>query len=546
MNSFFSAIALSIAVILCSESGFAAQVIDLNQQPVSILQSFMSDAHRVRGVTSGLALEETSKSVDFNQTTHTRIRETYLNYPVWGSEAIVHYPQGVVPSLAAVKDNRTAAKVSMDGVFYRDISRDLDNTPVYIFTQAQADKALAAAVQKYKEESQANFTISAEKSTLFVYVDDRQRAHWAFQVSFKTSRIRSMPVKLVYVLDAVTFAVYEHWNNLKTSGVLVSGGGIGGNGNMGKVIYDGAEGNRPVLDIERGGGTKVCYLRNETVIIRDRRYRDEVPSFRCEKPDPQHHNVYWNTVDDAANGGYSPNNDGLYSDKIVREMYTKWFGVPMLVKDGKPMQVTFYVHDPMQEQNAYYDDGEMVFGEGDNESYPVVAPSVVAHEMSHGFTEQYAGLHYRGQSGGIDESFSDMADKAVEYYVSGKNNWGIDAELLKDGGHMLRYMDEPTKDCEGKKEGESCSISHFKNYKKSTDVHHSSGIFNKAFYLMASKWNTHQAFAVMVQANMHYWTANANFARAACGIVKAARDYKYDEQVVRDAMREVGVSTAKC
>lgn len=545
MKSFFSAIALSVVCFLLMNTAFAAQVIELSEQPASILQSFMSGTKNLRQ-TSGLAIRETSRGTDMNQTTHVRVSQTYLNYPVWGSEAVVHIPKNVTPSLTSANDKRISANISMDGLFYQNIQHDLANTPAYIFNHAQAEKALSAAVQMSKEEWQTNFTYADSQTRLIVYVDDQQQAHWAWMVSFKTSRIHNMPAKPVYILDALSLAVYEHWNNLKTSGVLVPGGGIGGNGRIGKMIYDGAEGHRPMLDIERGEGTKVCYLRNDTVIIRDRRYRDEVPSFRCEKTDNQHNNVYWNTVDDVANGGYSPNNDGLYSDKIIREMYSKWIGVPMLVKDGKPMQVTFYVHDPMQEQNAYYDDGKMVFGEGDNESYPVVAPSVAAHEMSHGFTEQHSGLNYRGQSGGIDESFSDMADKAVEYYMYGENNWGIDAELLKEGGRMLRYMDEPTKDCEGKKSGEPCSISHFKNYKKSTDVHHSSGIFNKAFYLMATKWDTRRAFEVMVQANMHYWTANANFARAACGVIKAARDYKYDEKVVKDAMREVGVSTTKC
>ena len=298
--------------------------------------------------------------------------------------------------------------------------------------------------------------------------------------------------------------------------------------------------------LKRGDATKTCYLSNETVIIRDKRNHDQVPSFRCEKKDSQHNNVYWNTIDDAINGGYSPNNDGLYSDMIVRDMYLQWFEVPMLLKNGKPMQVTFFVHDPLEGQNAYYEDGKMVFGDGDSESYPVVAPSVVAHEMSHGFTEQHAGLKYRGESGGLDESFSDMADKAVEYFVYGKNNWDIDAELVKEGGRMLRYMDEPTKDCEGKKPGEACSISHVKDYKRNMNVHFSSGIYNKIFYLLATKWNTHQAFEVMVQANMNYWTATTTFARAACGVIEAVKDYKYDEVAVRDAMKTVGLTTRNC
>jgi Zn-dependent metalloprotease len=155
-------------------------------------------------------------------------------------------------------------------------------------------------------------------------------------------------------------------------------------------------------------------------------------------------------------------------------------------------------------------------------------------------------LRYHGQSGALNEAFSDMADKSVEYFEYGKNNWTIDDELLKDGGRALRFMDDPPKDCEGKKQGEECSIGHFKDYKKSLNIHHSSGVFNKAFYLIATAWDTRKAFEVMVQANMHYWTTTTNFAKAACGVVKAARDYKYDEKTIKDAMRAVGVTTSKC
>ena len=101
-------------------------------------------------------------------------------------------------------------------------------------------------------------------------------------------------------------------------------------------------------------------------------------------------------------------------------------------------------------------------------------------------------------------------------------------------------MDEPTKD--GK------SISHMKDYNDSLNVHYSSGIFNKAFYLMGSAegWNTKKAFDVMVKANMDYWTANSTFAEAACGILSATSDYKYDATAVLSALKQVGLDDSQC
>lgn len=516
-------------LLLAMKSVYAAHAIDLSDRTIDFLQPYFSQQKNFK--TSAVTIQELSRIKDRNQTTHIRIQQQYAGFPVWGGDAIIH---------------TGSKKVSMNGNFYENLPADLQNAPQYIFSSSQAQRALQQAIKDYERETGVQFQVWNPQTRLMVYLDEREIAHWAFEIQFKTSRIHSMLAHPVYVLDAVTFTVYEHWNNLKTRHDLVSAGGIGGNGNIGKVIYDGGVDHRPALPMERDSNTRMCYLRNETVIVKDSSKDNIIPSFHCELTDPQHNNVYWNTLDDQANGGYSIINDAIYSDHIVRQMYLDWLGVNMLEKRDKPMQVTFYVHDPREKDNAYYEDGEMVFGNGDDQSYPVVAPSVVAHEMSHGFTEQHSGLKYRGQPGGIDESFSDMADKAVEYYVYGNNNWEIDAELVKNGGHPLRFMDQPSKDCQYNEPDSECSIEHFKDYTKSTKVHFSSGIFNKAFYLMAKQWNTRQAFEVMAYANMNYWTSTATFSAAACGVLKAARDLKQDEKVVRDAMHEVGVEMSKC
>ena len=56
------------------------------------------------------------------------------------------------------------------------------------------------------------------------------------------------------------------------------------------------------------------------------------------------------------------------------------------------------------------------------------------------------------------------------------------------------------------------------------DVHYSSGVFNKAFYTLATKsgWNTRKAFDVFVLANQLYWTPTSTFNQAACGVQQAA------------------------
>lgn len=78
------------------------------------------------------------------------------------------------------------------------------------------------------------------------------------------------------------------------------------------------------------------------------------------------------------------------------------------------------------------------------------------------------------------------------------------------------------------------------------DVHYSSGVFNKAFYTLATKsgWNTRKAFDVFVLANQLYWTPTSTFNQAACGVQQAAsaKGSGYPVADVTAAFSAVGVS----
>lgn len=66
----------------------------------------------------------------------------------------------------------------------------------------------------------------------------------------------------------------------------------------------------------------------------------------------------------------------------------------------------------------------------------------------------------------------------------------------------------------------------FKNYQGGEDIHYASGIFNKAFYHLATTngWDPKSAFEVFLQANMGYWTPRVTMQQAALGVMLAAVD----------------------
>lgn len=505
------------------ESQASVQV-ELNFEPLSSL-------HQIALLPS--SFKTLSVERDSHQTEHVRLRQMYLGYPVWGADLVEHFPK-----------NDTGEGATVNGIFYDHLKEDLSDVPPYVFNEEQKIKAEREAFHLYqKENQQAKLLHSHAK--LIVYVDEEYHAHWAFVVHLSLKDKKEKMNKKVYILDALSFATYAEWSELKTL-MPVMGGGLGGNVKVGKHIYDGLGQDYPALMIEREGNE--CYLANQDVIVRDVRLQDDIVHFACKKSSEAHANLYWDQDLGAFNGAYSPANDALYAGKIVKDMYQSWFGIPVLKNRDKAMPLEMRVH--AYEENAYWDNElqQMTFGDGGDFFYPLVSLDVAAHEISHGFTYQHANLAPFGMPAAINEAFSDMASQAAQVYSTGKNDWMIGADVVKNGG-ALRYMDKPSKDCEGvAHKAMNCSVETIKAYKRGMDEHFGAGIFNRAFYLLATSegWDVKKAFEVMVAANRFYWTPNVTFHAAACGVKKAADSLNYSSQAVISAMKEVGISLVHC
>jgi pseudolysin len=537
---------LVIVSLLGMTSLWAARAVDLRHQPQTFMHS-MSAMAVAADNTAQPAFKIISSNVDKNHTTHTRIQQTYQGYNVWGGAAVMHVPNSdKVTNVTALHQMVSMPRTTMTGTIYEDLAADLHEAPSYIFGAPQADKALQQAIQLYEQQTATKNPVTQTKTTLQVYVDENNKAHWAYLVSFKFAAKTGMPARPVFIMDATTFNVYQQWNDVKTLSD-VEAGGYGGNDKMGRMVYDGVKNDFPKLTMERNNLTKTCYVENDEVTVEDRRKSDSIVNFKCIAPDSAHQE-YWDDSKDEVNGAFSPSNDALYAGKMVKALYQDWYQVPVLVDmSGDPMMLIMRVHEYMD--NAYWDGEQMTFGDGISDFYPLVSLGVAAHEISHGFTAQHAGLFGNGPAGGLNEAFSDMAAQALEFYATKHNSWQIGGEITKAPDSVLRYMDEPTKDCEpGNLPGVGCSISNAKDYYGKLDVHYSCGVFNKFFYLLATSngWDVKKAFDVMVQANINYWTYNTSFISAACDVVTSAGDLGYDAKAVNQAAAAVGLDTTKC
>ncbi len=531
-------------------SAFAAKSVDLKHQQLNVIQSLIS------APAAGTEMREISRSISPSNTLHVRLQQMYSGYKVWGADAVVHVPNAGKSRKAASLNSLvgSSSQATMNGIIYQDIGQDL--AKFRMLTSAQASKAVDSAVETYTRKIGGTTTIADKKATQIVFIGKDKKAHWAYLVSFDAAPVKAgdLPAKPNYIIDAETLKVYAQWDNIKTldddntSPKEVAAGGFGGNKKMGKLVYDGLTGDLHYakLLVTRDGSTKTCSLRNSDVVVKN--YRgNKVMTFKCPSTDKDHDGLYWDGDQDAVNDGYSPSNDALFGGNVIKGMYRDWYNVPVLTdSSGKPMALTMVVHDPID--NAYWDGSKMTFGDGVSMFYPLTSLGVAAHEISHGFTEQHSGLAYYGNSGGMNEAFSDMAAQAAEFYAYSKNSWQIGPEIFKAEDEALRYMDKPSKDCGGKNPGNWCSIDSADQYYEGLDVHFSSGVFNRAFYLMgtAEGWDPKKAFDVMVNANTNYWTSNSTFSEGACGVLKAAKDLGYETDAISKAFATVKVDTSDC
>lgn len=129
----------------------------------------------------------------------------------------------------------------------------------------------------------------------------------------------------------------------------------------------------------------------------------------------------------------------------------------------------------------------MTYGDGDGVTLgSLVALDITGHEMSHGVSARTTNLVYSGESGGLNEANSDILGTMVEFHANNSRDTpdymiGEQVFLGNVTGSAnqcaLRYMYNPIAD------GHSPNC--YVNTIGSLDVHYSSGVANRFFYLLA-------------------------------------------------------------
>jgi Zn-dependent metalloprotease len=198
-------------------------------------------------------------------------------------------------------------------------------------------------------------------------------------------------------------------------------------------------------------------------------------------------------------------NDQAPGDVAVKEAYeyagltwdffNKFFNRNSI--DGRGMTMISSVHYSETGRgfdNAFWDGRQMIYGDGGKIFGRMTqCLDVVSHELMHGITQYSAGLPYAGQSGALNEHFSDVFGVVIRQWHENQTdpqtaNWLVGDKLMLTGT-ALRSMKDP-----GTANPDDPQPANMKDYQDLPDtpagdnggVHINSGIPNRAFYLAAT------------------------------------------------------------
>ncbi|MCJ8167513.1 M4 family metallopeptidase [Pontibacter sp. E15-1] len=235
--------------------------------------------------------------------------------------------------------------------------------------------------------------------------------------------------------------------------------------------------------------------------------------------------------------------------------------------DGNGLRVINYVHYLNNWNNAQWDGTNRVMRYGDGSTSPLTSLDICAHEFGHGINQATANLVYQGESGALNEGFSDIWGAAVENWADpSKQHWLIGEAV----GAPFRSMNNPSSLTYTLEDGTTgtypdtyLGVGYYQGTADFGGVHVNSSVLNYWFYLLSQGGNgtndignlfkvvgisISKAAQIAYRAQRLYLTSTSNFLAARNATLQAARDLycpgSLEERAVVNAWHAVGVGAA--
>jgi Zn-dependent metalloprotease len=432
--------ALTIAAVSLATQPAEAGTQSRADRAIAALRAHGADAH----VDSHQAFRATGTIVDADGTAHVRLQRNYRGLDVVGGDLVVHQASSGA---------------------WRGLSQTLHQN-LTLGTTASVSQGAAEAAATSSKANRRIAGAQAESSKLVVDATGSvPRLAWAVT----TGGVQSdgTPSRLVSYVDARSGTVLHGVQQIETadgSGQSLYAGTVPLQLTFATLAYqlkDPTRGSTYTTDMKNKSDSLLCTLLG----------------FGCSagtlftSPDNQFGNGTTSSRESAAV-------DAQYGTNMTWDFYKTTFGRNGIFGNGTGSYNR--VHYGSNYVNAFWDGTKMTYGDGDGSSYgPLTSLDVAGHEMSHGVTENSANLTYSGESGGLNESTSDIFGTMVEFFANNAADPGdyLIGEQFDKTHKGLRRMDDPASD--GK------SVNCWSSSVANLDVHYSSGVGNHFFYLLA-------------------------------------------------------------
>lgn len=582
-NRIFTQISI-LSVFLLPSTLFAAHWQNFTGNSGSALPSVLANRPSLSQMQSvqATSLSQIGAASAVDPLTHQRTiryQQYYYGVPVAGAQITVHQSESAAQHSQGFG---TASALSSSTVTGR-LLQDIQLNPNSLRT-LQDPAALAAALQSTQQEFLAHlpdasaWTIEKSHAKLMITLHNNQVLP-VYHLTWRATHANKAPIVYrAYVSTEAPYTVLKQWNAV----VRYSDNGLGGNINTGQYEY--GKNGLPALNVKQH--LRYCTLDDgfvRVVNLFEHYYGEDnsgstyLTPFRYQCGNPQRDPAPFR-------GAYGVTSDAYFFGQVVDQMYLSWLGMHP-VKDNMTLRVHFaFGPDDLDFDNAFWDPDNrtMNFGDGSDQLFlPLVSLDVTAHEISHGFTTDHSDMEYHDESGSLNEAFSDMASMAAQQYLIDTHpetfaalynqtepSWLL-GKLIARNHEPLRYLNLPSADgasADCLEQVDNCELTYdnltqyaeaMSNYTGDPNsqqgfiVHHGSGVFNHAFYYLATmpNWGIKKAFILMAVSNRDgYWSTGGldqadYFNQSACGTIAAARALNYETQDVINAFHKVGVVT---
>ncbi|MBK8724469.1 MAG: M4 family metallopeptidase [Holophagaceae bacterium] len=551
-----------IASLLAAGSAFAADRAQIARQHSDAATARLQSQRTEMGLDGSSDFRMRALHVDDLNQTHTRFQQTYNGVKVWGGEVIMHTTEEgqLLPMTADHKVNiRLNTTASLTDSEVLAIVRN-EVAPKGDFSIAPSAELIVYPETVDMRRPGNRFATSDEEANAMDFSRQVTRYTLAYHVHIELENELDGIRHSDFIINAHTGAILASWNDLHTAGVTGTGksqynGTISINTNS---VTSGFE----MRDMTRGtGGTF-----GNNVVTNSNHATTTSTATGSIYTDAD------NTWGDGANyvegssttaaNGQTAAVDAMFGMMKSWDFFLNVMGRNGINGAGKATYSRVHVSNSYD--NAFWSDSCFCMTYGDGSSFTTLtALDVAGHEMSHGVCANSANLTYSGESGGLNESNSDIFGTMIEFYARGGSgstigstggNWKIGEQL---NASPLRYMDKPSLD--------GSSPNAWSSSLGSMDVHYSSGPNNRFFYFLSqgagtvSSANNYSSYlpggmtGIGNDKAARIWyrtlttklTSSSNYAAARTGAIAAAKELygagTAEEQAVWNAYAAINV-----